>query len=515
MPQQKPNILFIMADQLAARYLSTYGHKIVKTPNLDRLAREGVVFENAYSSSPLCAPARATVMSGLLSSRTGVYDNAAEFPSAIPTWAHYLRLEGYKTALSGKMHFVGPDQLHGLEERLTTDIYPADFGWTPDWRLKQERIDWWYHNMTSVLQPGVAEITNQLEFDDDVLFQAKRKLYDYARFSPDTPFALMASFTHPHDPYAARQKYWDLYDDAEIDLPKTPAFPRANLDPHCQRLYDVSAMDDYRVTEADLRAARHGYYANISYIDDLVGQLIDTLETTGKLDNTVIIFTSDHGDFLGERGLWYKMSFREPSAHVPMIIWNPKRFKASRVAEPVSLADILPTITALGQCNEKPILAREVDGRSLVPNLNGKTNDPETTMWGEYLAEGAIAPMYMLRRGPWKFIHSPVDPDQLFNLENDPEENNNLAETHPLALSMRQEVETKFDIARVHQDVLQSQKARLMLFQAMKRGEHFPWDFQPLRKASEQYTRNHMSVTERDLQSRFPKAPDVENKRTN
>jgi choline-sulfatase len=413
------------------------------------------------------------------------------------------------------MHFVGPDQLHGLEERLTTDIYPADFGWTPDWRLKQERIDWWYHNMTSVLQPGVAEITNQLEFDDDVLFQAKRKLFDYARFSPDTPFALMASFTHPHDPYAARQKYWDLYNDAEIDLPKTPAIPRASLDPHCQRLYDVSAMDDYRVTEADLRSARHGYYANISYIDDLVGQLIDTLETTGKLDNTVIIFTSDHGDFLGERGLWYKMSFREPSAHVPMIIWSPKRFKASRVAEPVSLADILPTITALGQVSVEPKLARDVDGRSLVPNLNGKPDDPDITMWGEYLAEGAIAPMYMLRRGPWKFIHSPVDPDQLFNLENDPEENNNLAETHPLALSMRQEVEAKFDIARVHQDVLQSQKARLMLFQAMKRGEHFPWDFQPLRKASEQYTRNHMSVTERDLQTRFPQAPDVENKRTN
>ena len=161
-----------MADQLAARYLPIYGHRLVKTPHLSRLAAEGVVFENCYSTSPLCAPARATIMNGLLPSRTGVYDNAAEFPSAIPTWAHYLRLNGYQTCLSGKMHFVGPDQLHGLEQRLTTDIYPADFGWTPDWRLKQTRIDWWYHNMTSVLQPGIAEISNQLEFDDDVLFQA-------------------------------------------------------------------------------------------------------------------------------------------------------------------------------------------------------------------------------------------------------------------------------------------------------------------------------------------------------
>ena len=138
-----------------------YGHKVVKTPTIDKLAASGVVFERAYSPSPLCAPARAIFMSGRLPSRTGVYDNAAEFPSAVPTFAHYLRQEGYRTVLSGKMHFVGPDQLHGFEERLTTDIYPADFGWTPDWRLKQERIDWWYHNMSSVKEAGPASINNQ------------------------------------------------------------------------------------------------------------------------------------------------------------------------------------------------------------------------------------------------------------------------------------------------------------------------------------------------------------------
>jgi choline-sulfatase len=509
--EQKPNILFIMADQLAARYLGAYGHKIVKTPNLSRLASEGVVFENCYSTSPLCSPARATVMNGLLPSRTGVYDNAAEFPSAIPTWAHHLRLHGYQTCLSGKMHFVGPDQLHGLEDRLTTDIYPADFGWTPDWRLRQERIDWWYHNMTSVLQPGMAEITNQLEYDDDVCFQAKRKLYDYARFTPEKPFALMVSFTHPHDPYAARQKFWDLYKDDEIDLPAVPKMARAELDAHSQRLYDVSAMDDYVVTQADLRAARHGYYANISYVDDLVGQLVDTLKALGQYENTVIVFTSDHGDFLGERGLWYKMSYLEPSAHVPLIIWHPATMKARRVAEPCSLADIMPTLSAIGGVET---LARLVDGRSLLPLLHGAKEDPQATAWGEYLAEGTVSPMYMLRRGPWKFIHAPTDPDQLFNLVDDPNELNNLADKHPIAKSMRAEVEAKFDIARINTEVLQSQQARLMMFEAMKNGSHFPWDFQPLRKASEQYTRNHMSVTERDLQSRFPQAPNIESKRS-
>lgn len=512
MAETQPDILFIMADQLAAQFLPFHGHKLVKTPNLSRLAAEGVVFENAYSTSPLCAPARATVMNGLLPSRTGVYDNAAEFPSAIPTWAHYLRLAGYKTCLSGKMHFVGPDQLHGIEERLTTDIYPADFGWTPDWRLRRERIDWWYHNMTSVLQPGIAWITNQLEFDDEVAFLAIRKIYDYVRFEPQKPFCLMASFTHPHDPYAARKKFWDLYRDEDIDLPAIPRMDRSALDPHSQRLYDVSAMDDYTVTEKDLRAARHGYYANISYVDDLVGQMVAALEVSGKLEDTVIVFTSDHGDFLGERGLWYKMSYLEPSAHVPMLVWNPKRFKARRVKEPVTLADVLPTLTAIGN-GGVATLARPVDGRSLYPLLIGGMEDPDGTAWGEYLAEGAIAPMYMLRRGDWKFIHTPADPDQLYNLADDPLELRNLAPAHPLAKQFRAEVEAKFDISRIHREVLESQQSRHVLFEALKRGNHFPWDFQPLREASEQYTRNHMSVTDRDLKSRFPQVPDIEAKR--
>ncbi len=221
-------------------------------------------------------------MNGLLPSRTGVYDNAAEFPSAIPTWAHYLRLQGYHTCLSGKMHFVGPDQLHGLEERLTTDIYPADFGWTPDWRLKQERIDWWYHNMTSVCNRASRKSPISLSLMTKLRSRPCARLYDYARYTPDSPFAMLVSFTHPHDPYAARKKYWDMYRDEDIDLPRVPKIRHNELDPHSRRLYDVSAMDDYTVTEADIRAARHGYYANISYIDDLVGQLLDALEQIGQ-----------------------------------------------------------------------------------------------------------------------------------------------------------------------------------------------------------------------------------------
>jgi choline-sulfatase len=509
-----PNILFIVADQLSAPFLPAYGHRLVKTPHIDALASRGVVFENAYTPSPLCAPARAALMTGLLPSNSGVYDNAAEFASAIPTFAHYLRLQGYRTSLSGKMHFVGPDQLHGFEERLTTDIYPADFGWTPDWSKPQARIDWWYHNMTSVKQAGVAEITNQLEYDDEVAFLAARKIFDYARYGDGAPFCLTVSFTHPHDPYAARAQFWNLYRDEDIDMPRVAPIPYEALDPHSRRLYDVSAIDEYEINDADVRSSRHGYYANISYIDSLIGRLLDALAACGLAGNTIVALTSDHGDFLGERGLWYKMSFLEHSARVPLIVSGQNHFPPRRVRQPVTLSDLLPTFCDVATAGTS-ILAHPVDGRSLHPLLSGAAENPEVTCFGEYLAEGAIAPIYMARRGRWKFIHSGPDPDQLFDLDSDPDELDNLAskpEHSKIAGGLRAEITTRFDAEATTRKVMESQKARHMLFAALRRGSYFPWDFQPLRDASEQYTRNHMDVTDRDIQSRFPKAPEIRKK---
>ena len=181
-------------------------------------------FNANYCASPLCSPSRAAFMSGQLPSRTGVYDNAAEFPSSIPTFAHHLRRLGYRTALCGKMHFVGPDQLHGFEERLTTDIYPADFGWTPDWTKPGERIDWWYHNLASVTDAGVAEMTNQLEYDEEVAHFARQRLFDFARKGDGRPFCLTVSFTHPHDPYVMRPPLSGIsIDDVDIPMPRRRA----------------------------------------------------------------------------------------------------------------------------------------------------------------------------------------------------------------------------------------------------------------------------------------------------
>ena len=209
---RRPNVLLLMVDQLAAGWLPAYGHDVTRAPHLTALAREGVTFEHAYCASPLCGPSRSAMLTGRLPSATGVFDNAAEWQASTPTVVHALRAAGYATALAGKMHFVGPDQLHGYEERLTTDVYPASFDWTPDWRLAAgERLPW-YHNTESLLQAGVRESAMQTDYDDEVAFHAVRKLRELARGGDGRPFFLTVSFTNPHDPWEVRSRHWELYE---------------------------------------------------------------------------------------------------------------------------------------------------------------------------------------------------------------------------------------------------------------------------------------------------------------
>ncbi len=340
----RPNILVVMFDQVAPTALGAYGNPIVKTPTIDALARNGVVFDAAYSNSPLCTPARYCMMSGQLPSATHGYDNAAYLPSTVPTFAHHARASGYRTVLDGKMHFVGPDQLHGFEERRTTDVYPADFGWTPNWLQPDERIDWWFHTMDSVTQAGVAEVTSQLLFDDEVGHQGVRALHDLARDPDERPWLLVVSFTHPHDPYVTRGRYWDLYEGESIPLPTVQAGD-VPLDPHTERLRKVSAMDEVHVTDDDVRRARRAYYGNISYLDEWTHRLLATLDALGKAEDTVVVVLADHGDMLGERGLWYKDELlrgfgprtadRAPADTVPAAACGGTRLPGRRVADVV------------------------------------------------------------------------------------------------------------------------------------------------------------------------------------
>ena len=498
----KPNILIFMVDQLNGTLFPDGPAEWLHAPNLKKLAARSTRFQNAYTASPLCAPGRAAFMSGQLPSDTGVYDNAAEFTSSIPTYAHHLRRAGYQTCLSGKMHFVGPDQMHGFEERLTTDIYPADFGWTPDYRKPGERIDWWYHNMGSVTGSGVAEISNQMEYDDEVAYNATRKVYDYSRGKDDRPWCMTVSFTHPQDPYVARKKYWDLYEDCEHLLPTVPAMDYEKHDTHSQRIFDANDWRSFDISEDDIKRSRRAYFANISYLDDKIGEVMEALEATRQ--EAIIMFVSDHGDMLGERGLWFKMSFFEGSARVPMMICAPE-MEAGLITTPVSNIDVCPTL-----CDLAGVDMSEVEpwttGQSVKAMGQGVARTEPVAI--EYAAEASYAPMVSLRYGKWKYNRCKLDPDQLFDLEADPHELTNLAEApaHQGTLDqLRAKSEARWDLDKYDADVRKSQARRWVVYEALRQGGYYPWDYQPLQKASERYMRNHMDLNNVEDDARFPR----------
>ena len=498
----RPNILIIMVDQLSGTLFPDGPAQWLHAPTLKALAARSTRFTNAYTASPLCAPGRASFMSGRLPSSTHVYDNAAEFASDIPTYAHLLRRAGYRTCLSGKMHFVGPDQLHGFEERLTTDIYPADFGWTPDYTKPNARIDWWYHNMGSVTGAGVAEISNQMEYDDEVAFLAEQKLYDYARQEEAQPWCLTVSFTHPHDPYVARREYWDLYENCSQLYPQVDDLGYDMQDPHSKRIFDANDWRSYDISDDDIRRARRAYFANISYLDAKIAGLLDVLERTRQ--EATIVFVSDHGDMLGERGLWFKMSFFEGSARVPLMIAAPN-LPPGRVDDPVSTIDLLPTLCDLAKVDTGAAGAW-IDGESLVPLAHGSERAAPVRM--EYAAEASIAPMVCLRDGAYKYIACPADPALLFDLAQDPDERCNLID-HPdhadVQRRLADEVARLWDFDRFDGDIRDSQARRLIVYEALRGGTYYPWDYQPLRDASDRYMRNHMNLDLLENSQRFPR----------
>ena len=281
MSDHRPNITVVMADQLAAAFLPCYGHPVVHAPHLTALARSGTTFASAYCASPLCAPSRSAMLAGRRASALGVYDNAAELPASVPTIAHLLRAGGYDTVLAGKMHFVGPDQLHGFEERLTTDVYPAGFDWTPDWRLPSGTRLPWYHNMSGVLDAGVREAAMQTAYDDEVCFRAVERIRELAQRPDRRPFFLVVSFTNPHDPWEVRARHWEIYRDRPIDPPAVPRIPRSEADPHSLRLRDMSGMDEHPLTDAQVAHARRAYYAAVSSMDERVGEVLGALREHG------------------------------------------------------------------------------------------------------------------------------------------------------------------------------------------------------------------------------------------
>lgn len=470
----QPNILFVQVDQLTAASLRAYGDTVCHAPNLDQLAATGTVFETAYCNFPLCAPSRFSMAAGQLCSTIGAYDNAAEMPASIPTYAHYLRAAGYQTALSGKMHFIGPDQYHGFEKRLTPDLYPADFSWVPNWEDEGDRDT---NDQRSVLVSGVCERSVQIDFDEMVTAQAVQHLYNLARSDDTRPFFLQVSYTHPHEPYLCRKEYWDLYDDVDIPLPSVPALSAQQHDAHARRLLADFNMLDMQFADQDIARARRAYYGSISYIDEMIGTLFATLDAIGKAEDTVLIFTSDHGEMLGERGMWFKKHFYERALQVPLLIKLPGQIPA-RVSTPASLVDLLPTFMGIATEGAWHSDVEPLEGVDLT-RMIGAAPDPERPIFAEYLAEATPTPILMIRKGRYKFIYSTIDPVLMFDLVSDPNERQNLADdpTHAQCVAEFEAlVSQKWDIGALTADIVQSQKRRRMINQGYQSGSKPRWN---------------------------------------
>ena len=348
-----------------------------------------------------------------------------------------------------------------------TDIYPSNFAWTPDW-IVGERYRPTGINMRAVVDAGIWTRSLQIDYDEEVEFAGIQKLYDLARYNNDNPFLLWISFTHPHSPYVTLQHHWDLYSHDEVPMPTVPVISLEDMDQMSRWLYYVHGGDPHDVSDEHIKTARHAYFGMCSYIDDKVGRILDTLEVL-KLDSeTMVVFTSDHGEMLGERGMWFKQAFFEWSAAVPLIIRMPGVQTRGEVSELVSLVDLLPTFVEVGGDGNVTAERQFWDGHSLLSIMLGQA-DWDNRVVSEYTGECVNAPCRMVRRDDLKLIYTHGHPSMLFDLSSDPNETENLIGHPDFALNaalLHDELMENWNPEFVHQSCLGSQRQRQVIQKA-------------------------------------------------
>lgn len=507
-----------MVDQMAAGAFCAAGHPAALTPNLDRLAASGVMFRNAYCNSPICVPARASFMTGNLARRTGVYDNGSELPASTPTLAHHLGRAGYHTILAGKMHFVGPDQLHGFNERLTGDISLSGLTLTPDWSRGA------YPNEGSSVrrleEPQAVDWTLQLAFDEEVLSSSLARLRKLRQ--EGDKFFLCASFSHPHDPFRITSEHLRRYDGVTIPAPGAPALPVEEMHPYNRWIQIHHEADRFPLDEQETEANRRAYLAMVSYVDDHVGKLLAELERLGLDHDTLVIFTSDHGEMLGEHGMWFKRTFYDAAAKVPLIVRWPSHTSPAIRHEVVSLVDLTATLLDVGEIVDKEAWLADMDGDSFGGLLDGEagagtevsgshapigdcgSSEIVEGRWGngapdghwknsaicEYYAEGTVEPMLFLRKDRYKYIYVNNQAPLLFDLEADPHELNDLAgePAHSdLCKMLEEELLAGLDVGDLRRRIVRSQAERLAVAAATE--DHLAWAYRPRRDALKLYGR--------------------------
>jgi choline-sulfatase len=481
----RPNILLLITDEHGAQFSGTYGHPFIRTPAMDRLAAEGVTFDAAYCNNPLCVPSRLSFMTGRYTHNCAGWDNATPLAPDAVTWPHLLRAQGYDVALSGKMHLIGDDHLHGFQEQLARDLHceleHPIFPW--DQGVPEAREPWpGVVRTASRVPPGPdgeeAEVagedaatpptgagrTPEIDADDEAVAAALAFLRRRAHGSAERPFALCVGLIAPHFPFVVPEPFFSQYFPRHADLPHLPPGHLEALPPAAQRLRRAFGFGGH--TEPQIRRARAAYYGLVSYADDKLRQLLEALDDHGLAENTLVIHTSDHGEMLGEHGLWRKMSFYEQSARIPLQVrWPGHAAAGRRVGACASLVDVTATIVdAAGAASA----AVPLDGHSLTKLVAGPDPEWQDAAFAEHTAHGTDRPRAMLRQGNWKLCLSgggDLEPE-LYDLEQDPRELVNRAGA-PAAAEVEQRLRdvllARWDWRRIDREVRHSQQRRQLI----------------------------------------------------
>lgn len=410
MPKSQPNIVFVCSDQHSFRYTGYRNHRYVETPNLDRIGREGIVFENAYCASPVCSPSRASLMTGVFPSDVNSFCNATVWDGSHPTWGTRLREAGYRTWATGKFD-LNPAYTIGFEETETSHYHAGDPDITSLFRRPTcYRID---------ERPLVDGQSRSARNDDSAVASNAEQFIRGEAVDEQQPWAAWVGFTQPHPPFHGLANFYDHYYPNNVDSPNIPPGHVADQHPVMEQLRRFKQLG-VPISEDRIRRARAGYYAMITELDEYVGQLYDALEETGELEDTIFVYTSDHGEMLGEHRLWFKGNLYEDAIHVPLIIAGADLPDRESVETAVSHVDLIQTILEWAEADH-PEPRR---GNSLAPLI---TDEParerdKRYVFAENHSAGNCTGSFMIRKNDWKYIHLTGYDDLLFNLEQDPNE---------------------------------------------------------------------------------------------
>ena len=410
------NIVFLFSDEHSASAMGHSGHPLVRTPNLDRLAEQSTVFDNAYCTNPICTPSRLSMLTGRYCHEIEAWDlGTIADPERHRTWGHHL--PDYETVLCGRTHFNGPDRRMGFAHRLLDDLprWINNSGSPPRRGPGARRGS---NSHVAECGPGHHPHTSYDTLATDLAV-------DYLRGKASTsnaqPFLLYCGFVLPHFPLIAPPDYYDLYDPDEVTLPSSWNEPLDRQHPII-RHHRWSWRNDIPPSEDVVRRATASYYALITYFDTQIGRILDTIDNSPLSKNTVVIYTSDHGEMAGHHGIWQKQCFYEEAVRVPLMLRQPSS-GSSRVVQNVSLADILPTLLDIAGQD----IPSDLPGESLLEITRNEPDETTRTVFSEYHHMGMLDAGFMLKKGHHKLCHYVGSTPQLFDVSADPLENNDLA----------------------------------------------------------------------------------------